>query len=41
MKDSNAFYDRLLPNVVNKFFKGAKWGKARVGRGRIPRQGAC
>ena len=28
-----SFYDRLLPNVVNKFFKGAKWGNARVEKG--------
>ena len=26
-----SFYDRLLPNVVNKFFNKKAWGKAKVG----------
>lgn len=27
-----SFYDKLLPNVVNKFFNKSAWGKAKVGK---------
>ena len=31
-----SFYDKLLPNVVNKFFNKATWGKAKVGTTTLP-----
>ena len=34
-----AFYDRMLPNEVNKFFNKKAWGKAKVGEIEIPQSG--
>jgi len=34
-----AFYDKMLVNEVNKFFNKKKWGKAKVGVGKIGAEG--